>query len=214
MLFFEHFSSHQILEVLGGPFCAELVGAFLRGGVTEVGGLHTAVRGTMFVRNGAVTPMFVRNGAVTPGPSNECDITFFVKGQPKYAQQSRESTVAARRVQSVIVPGVPSSRVTRECRQPILSCEHLPKWALVKFGYGMCTGLFGRVLFRFSRFHRRRALWICISDRETNLRLTIGGQEVSGDQSQIFCPSGIAPNYTRTSVLGDGDIFAVKREKC
>ena len=32
------------------------------------GGFHTAMRGTMFVRN----------GAVTPGPSRECDITFFV----------------------------------------------------------------------------------------------------------------------------------------
>ena len=73
--------------------------------VTEGGGFHTPVRGTMFVRN----------GAVTPGPSRECDITFFVKGRPKSARQSRDSTVAARRVQSVTVP---SSRVSRECRSP------------------------------------------------------------------------------------------------
>ena len=33
--------------------------------------------------------MFVRTGAVTPGPSRECDITFFVKGRPKSARQSR-----------------------------------------------------------------------------------------------------------------------------
>ena len=59
--------------------------------------------------------MFVRNGAVTPGPSRECDITFFVKGRPKSAQESRDSRVAARRVQSVTVP---SSRVSRECRSP------------------------------------------------------------------------------------------------
>ena len=64
-----------------------------------------AVRGTMFVRN----------GAVTPGPSRECDITFFVKGRPKSAQQLRDSTVAVRRAQSVTVP---SSRVSRECRSP------------------------------------------------------------------------------------------------
>ena len=56
--------------------------------------------------------MFVRNGAVTPGPSRECDITFFVKGRPKSVRHSRDSTVAARRVQSVTVP---SSRVSREC---------------------------------------------------------------------------------------------------
>ena len=48
--------------------------------------------------------MFVRNGAVTPGPSRECDITFFVKGRPKSARQSCDSTVAARRPQSVTVP--------------------------------------------------------------------------------------------------------------
>ena len=59
--------------------------------------------------------MFVRDGAVTPGPSRECDITFFVEGRPKSARQSRDSTVAARRVQSVTVP---SSRVSRECRSP------------------------------------------------------------------------------------------------
>ena len=82
------------------------IGDFLKGGVTEGGGFHTAVRGTMFVRN----------GAVTPGPSRECDITFFAKGRPKSAQQLRDSTVAARRAQSVTVP---SSRVSRECRSPI-----------------------------------------------------------------------------------------------
>ena len=81
-----------------------MFGDFLRG-VTEGGGFHTPVRGTMLVRN----------GAVTPGLSRECDITFFVKGRPKSARQSRDSAVAARRVQSVTVP---SSRVSRECRSP------------------------------------------------------------------------------------------------
>ena len=47
---------------------------------------------------------------VTPGPSRECDITFFQKGQPKSARELRDSTVAARRVQSVTVP---SSQVSR-----------------------------------------------------------------------------------------------------
>ena len=60
--------------------------------------------------------MFVRDCAVTPGPSRECDITTFVKRRPKIARQSRDSTVAARRVQSVTVP---SSRVSRECRSDI-----------------------------------------------------------------------------------------------
>ena len=64
------------------------------GGNGRGGGFHTPVRGTMFVRD----------GAVTPGPSRECDITFFVKGRPKSARQSRDSAVAARRVQSVTVP--------------------------------------------------------------------------------------------------------------
>ena len=59
--------------------------------------------------------MLVRNGAVTPRPSREYDITFFVKGRPKSARQPRDSTVAARRVQSVTVP---SSRVSRECCSP------------------------------------------------------------------------------------------------
>ena len=85
------------------PVCY-LFGHFLRGGNGR-GGFHTRVRGTMFVRN----------GAVTPGPSRKCDITFFVKGRPKSARQSRDSTVAARSVQSVTVP---SSRVSRECRSP------------------------------------------------------------------------------------------------
>ena len=77
------------------------LGHFLRGGgglAPEGGGFHTTVRGAMFVRN----------GAMTPGPSRECDITF-AEGRPKSAQQSRDSTVAARRAQSVTVP---SSRVT------------------------------------------------------------------------------------------------------
>ena len=55
---------------MGG--CREL----LKGGVTEGRGFHTPVRGTMFVRN----------GAVTPGPLRECDISFFVKGRPKSAR--------------------------------------------------------------------------------------------------------------------------------
>ena len=59
--------------------------------------------------------MFVRDGAVTPGPSRKCDIAFFLKGRPKSARQSRDSTVAARSVQSVTVP---SSRVSHECRSP------------------------------------------------------------------------------------------------
>ena len=63
---------------------------FLRGG-TEGGRIHTAVRGTMLVRN----------SAVTPGPSREYDITFFAKGRPKSAQQLRDSTVASCRVQRV-----------------------------------------------------------------------------------------------------------------
>ena len=44
--------------------------------------------------------LFVRTGAVTAGPSRECDITFFVKGRPKSAQQLRDSTVAVCRVQT------------------------------------------------------------------------------------------------------------------
>ena len=39
----------------------------------------------------------------------------FVEGRPKSVQQLRDSTVAARRAQSVTVP---SSRVTSECRSP------------------------------------------------------------------------------------------------
>ena len=68
--------------------------------------------------------MLVRNGAVTPGLSREYDITFFVKGQPKSARQSRDSTVAARRSQSVTVP---SSRVSRECPPLGLRSPHLKK---------------------------------------------------------------------------------------
>ena len=74
-----------------------------KGGVTEGGGFDTAVRGTIFVRN----------GAVTPGPSRKCNITWVVKGGPKPAQQLHDSTVAGCKTQSVTVP---SSRVTRECR--------------------------------------------------------------------------------------------------
>ena len=47
----------------------------------------------------------------------QCGITFFVKGRPKSARQSPDSTVAARRVQSV---SVPSSRLSRECHSPRL----------------------------------------------------------------------------------------------
>ena len=54
--------------------------------------------------------MFVCNGAVTPGPSRECGITFFFgKGRPNSARQSRDSTVAARRVRErhrTVIPGV------------------------------------------------------------------------------------------------------------
>ena len=84
-------------------------GLFVRGGggLWKGEGFDTAVRGTMFVRN----------GAVTPGPSRKCNITWVVKGRPKPARQLRDGTVAARRAQSVTVP---SSRVTRECRSPRL----------------------------------------------------------------------------------------------
>ena len=97
----------------------EFLGDFLGGGVTEGGGFDIPVRGAMFVRN----------GAVTPGLSRECNITFFVKGRPKSVRQSRDSTVAARRVQSVTVP---SSRVSRECRShglrspPLKKCPNFP----------------------------------------------------------------------------------------
>ena len=64
-------------------------GIFKRGGVAE-GGFHTAVRGIMFVRN----------GAMAPGPSCECDITFFVKGGPNSAQHLCDSAVAVRRAQA------------------------------------------------------------------------------------------------------------------
>ena len=70
--------------------------------------------------------MFVRDVAVRP--SRECDITFFVKGRPKSARQARDSTVAARRVQSVTVP---SSRVSRECCSPQVKVPpplKLPDW--------------------------------------------------------------------------------------
>ena len=77
---------------------------FFKGGKRK-GGFHTAVRGTMFLRDGAVTPR----------PSHEYDINFFAQGRPKSAQQLRDSTVAARRAQTVTEP---SSRVTRECRSP------------------------------------------------------------------------------------------------
>ena len=48
--------------------------------------------------------MFFGSGTVTPGPSREQDITFFCKRQLKSSQKSRDSTVVARRVQSVTVP--------------------------------------------------------------------------------------------------------------
>ena len=65
--------------------------------------------------------MFVRNGAVAPGLSRECDITlkFFVEGRPKSAQQLRDSAVAARRVYLA-----QSSQVTGECRLSGLSQRH------------------------------------------------------------------------------------------
>ena len=76
--------------------------------------------------------MFVRDGAVTPGPSRECDITFFVKGRPKSARQSRDSTVAARRVQSVTIP---SSRVCRSpgLRPPPLFIKNARKFSVTNF---------------------------------------------------------------------------------
>ena len=82
-------------------------GPFQGGGGTEQGGggCDIAMRGTVFLRN----------GAVTPGPSRECDITFSVQGQPKSAQQLCDSTVAAPRAQSVTVL---STQVTRECCSP------------------------------------------------------------------------------------------------
>ena len=95
--------------------------SFFKGGVTEGGGFHTRVRGTMFACD----------GAVTPGPSCKCDITFFVKGRPKSARQSRDSTVAARSVQSVTVP---SSRVSRECRSPGLRPPLLKNARVLLFG--------------------------------------------------------------------------------
>ena len=79
-----HWRSNYLCENIGGTAwscswgscaCASAVsfcdrGLLRGGGVTERGGggrFHAAVRGTMFVRN----------GAMTPGPSRECDITFF-----------------------------------------------------------------------------------------------------------------------------------------
>ena len=53
--------------------------------------------------------MFVRDGAVTPGPSRKCDITFFVKGRPKSAQQSRDSPVGGAQGAGrhrTVIPGV------------------------------------------------------------------------------------------------------------
>ena len=75
------------------------------------GGIHTPVRGTMFVRD----------GAVTPGPSRECDITFFVKGRPKSARQSRDSTVAADRLRTVI-PGVTRMSFPQVKFPPVKKC--------------------------------------------------------------------------------------------
>ena len=77
----------------------------LKGVGPSAAGFHTAVRGAI-----------VRDGAVTARPSRECDITFFVRGRPKSAQQLWDSTVAARRAQSVTVL---SPWVTCECRSPV-----------------------------------------------------------------------------------------------
>ena len=93
--------------------------------------------------------MFVGNGAVTSGPSRECDITFFVKGRPKSARQSRDSTVAARRVQSVTVP---SSRVSRECRSPGLRSPPFKNARFICF-----PSLFFFVRFPFSKDFRGSA---------------------------------------------------------
>ena len=118
-----NFSENCAVRAIFWLWGSFLSGIFL-GGVTEGGGFHTRVRGTMFVRD----------GAVTPGPSRKCDITFFVKGRPKSARQSRDSTVAARSVQSVTVP---SSRVSRECRSPGLRpppFKNARFWSLRKKG--------------------------------------------------------------------------------
>ena len=130
-------SKHRLETTVDRP----LARAFSKGGVTEGGGFHTRVKGTMFVRD----------GAVTPGPSRECDITFFVKGRPKSAQQSRDSTVAARSVQSVTVP---SSRVSRECRSPGLRSPP----------------------FKNARLANRDLTAIAISDSNRNAQITIKGR--------------------------------------
>ena len=72
----------------------------------EGGGSHDPVRGTLFLGG---------SGAVTLGPSRECNITSFLKGRPKSAQQLRDSVLAAHSVQSVTAP---SSEMTCECRSP------------------------------------------------------------------------------------------------
>ena len=82
-----------------------------------------------------------RDPYTPPGLSNECDITSckcditscecgitsFVK-RTKSAQQLRDSTVVARRVQSVTAP---SSCVTHECHSPWLRSPQLRKFPLV-----------------------------------------------------------------------------------
>ena len=111
--------------------------------------------------------MFVRNGAVSPGPSRECDITFFAKGRPKSARQSCDSTVAARRVQSVTVP---SSRVSREWRSRGLRSPSLKKCPIMlqKFsGGGYCEGAgsggFGQCLTFLAS--GRSCMFLCVSSR-------------------------------------------------
>ena len=96
-------NSHLSPSLFVAHCSGTLTGGGGRNGREE--GFHTAMRGTLFVCN----------GAVTPGQSREFDITFVVKGRPRSTQKLRDSTVVARRVQSVTVP---SSRMTHECRSP------------------------------------------------------------------------------------------------
>ena len=127
--------------------------------------------------------MFVRNGAATPGPSRECDITFFVKGRPKSARQSRDSTVAARRVQSVTVP---SSRVSRECRSPGLRSPP----------------------FKNARFHKARTSWQVLVDFCWGCSLFFGNSEFGADCRSNF-PSSMR-HWSNDG--GSGRIWFVRRE--
>ena len=142
------------LQILGnfGDF-------FKGGGGNGRGGFCTPVRGTMFVRN----------GAVTPGPSCECDITFFVKGRPKCARQSRDSAVTGRRVQSVTVP---SSRVSRECRSLVLRSPPLktPEICLVNISVRMVT-FFGEVTLTVGAFLLTVKL-LCLQSLKALIRRT------------------------------------------